>query len=306
MAGLDVLFTSSFVAYLPSLVPTAMLTTANATWASSSAAGVLGPAMAGALISIVGAPAAIATDGVSFIASVVALPSVRTVERSTAPTPQEYASVEAMRQGWEALLREPRLRAFAATAFTANFLYRVVMSVYVLYLTPILACQPRRLASSFGFGGGVGAPHWFGAGSTGCGCVRGGRSMIAGSYIHAWRSTRCSQKTRTDLRYFGMRRRPPHVERSASCLISADGAKYVRALSTDSTKGGRPAHRLIQLAMSAPVRWSPSTKKLRLSYDADIGLGGELAGVVPVPRMPLVPVQDGLDIHDNRRLVLSM
>ena len=79
MAGLDVLFTSTFVAYLPSLVPTSMLTMANATRASSSAAaGVLGPALAGALISIVGGPAAIATDGVSFIASVVALASVRT------------------------------------------------------------------------------------------------------------------------------------------------------------------------------------------------------------------------------------
>src|SRR5689334_544578 len=63
------------------------------------------------------------------------------------------------------------------------------------------------------------------------------------------RSTRCSQKTRNDLRYFGMRRRPRHVERSANCLISADGAKYVRALSTDRTKGGKPVYRLIQLAM---------------------------------------------------------
>src|SRR3989442_1283554 len=55
IAGLDVLFSSTFAAYLPTLVPTSMLTAANSARASSSAAAaVLGPALAGALISIVG------------------------------------------------------------------------------------------------------------------------------------------------------------------------------------------------------------------------------------------------------------
>jgi MFS family permease len=56
MAGLDVVFASTFAAYVPTLVPMTMLTAANGARASSSAAAsVLGPALAGALISIVGA-----------------------------------------------------------------------------------------------------------------------------------------------------------------------------------------------------------------------------------------------------------
>jgi MFS family permease len=157
IAGLDVLFTSSFVAYLPTLVPTAMLTAANAARASSSAAAsVFGPALAGALISIVGAPAAIATDGVSFIASAVALASVRAVEVPPHPRLRSTHPVEAMLQGWHSLLREPTLRAFAATAFTANFFYRVIMSEYVLYLTRDLGLSAATVGLIFGFGGGVG------------------------------------------------------------------------------------------------------------------------------------------------------
>jgi MFS family permease len=157
MAGLDVLFTSTFAAYLPTLVSTPVLTAANGARASSSAtASVLGPTLAGALISIVGAPAAIATDGVSFIASVVALASVRTIETRAHTHLSNTHPVEAMKRGWRALLGEPILRAFAATAFTANLFYRVIMSVYVLYLTRDLGLSAATVGVIFGLGGGVG------------------------------------------------------------------------------------------------------------------------------------------------------
>ncbi|MBV9324771.1 MAG: MFS transporter [Chloroflexi bacterium] len=157
MAGLDVLFASTFAAYVPTLVPMTMLTAANGARASSSAAAsVLGPALAGALISIVGAPAAIASDGLSFLASVVALASVRTTESRRHPQLSVTSPVEAILQGWHALLREPTLRAFAATAFTANFFYRVIMAVYVLYLTRDLGLSAATVGLIFGFGGGAG------------------------------------------------------------------------------------------------------------------------------------------------------
>jgi MFS family permease len=157
MAGLDVLFASTFAAYLPTLVPMRMLTAANGAAASSSAAAsVLGPALAGALISIVGAPAAIASDGVSFLASVLALASVRATELRPHPRLRSTPPVEAMLQGWHLLLREPTLRALEATAFTANFFYRVIMAVYVLYLTRDLGLSAATVGVIFGFGGGVG------------------------------------------------------------------------------------------------------------------------------------------------------
>ena len=71
MAGLDALFTASFVAYLPSLVSERSLVSANTARATSSAAAdVTGPAAAGALIGAFGAAFAIGLDAVSFLASV--------------------------------------------------------------------------------------------------------------------------------------------------------------------------------------------------------------------------------------------
>jgi predicted MFS family arabinose efflux permease len=157
IAGLDILFSSTFAAYLPTLVPTSMLTAANSARASSTAAAnVLGPALAGALISIVGAPAAIAADGFSFIASILALASVRTTEPPPHPDLTHTPPLAAILQGWQSLLREPTLRAFAATAFTANFFYRVIMSVYILYLARDLGLSAATIGIIFGFGGGVG------------------------------------------------------------------------------------------------------------------------------------------------------
>jgi hypothetical protein len=150
-------FDSTFAAYLPTLVPTPMLTAANGARASSSAAAsVLGPALAGALISIVGAPAAIAADGVSFVASVAAIGSLRASEPRPTPGLRSTPPIKAILQGWHSLLTEPTLRAFAATAFTANFFYRVIMSVYVLYLTRDLGLSAATVGIIFGFGGGVG------------------------------------------------------------------------------------------------------------------------------------------------------
>jgi len=157
IAGFDVLFSSTFAAYLPALVPTSMLTAANSGRASSSAAAsVLGPALAGALISIVGAHAAIAADGVSFVASILALASVRTTEPPPHPDLTRTPPLVAILQGWQWLLREPTLRAFAATAFTANFFYRVIMSVYILYLARDLGLPAATIGIIFGFGGGLG------------------------------------------------------------------------------------------------------------------------------------------------------
>jgi MFS family permease len=157
LAGLDVVFTSTFAAYLPTLVPTRMLTAANGARATSSAgASVLGPAIAGALISALGAAAALALDGASFVASVVALARVGATEYQEHDGPRTAPPLKAMLQGWHSLLSEPTLRAFAATAFTANFFYRVIMSIYVLYLLRDLGLSPATVGVIFGFGGGLG------------------------------------------------------------------------------------------------------------------------------------------------------
>ena len=81
LAAMDVVFAATFAAYLPSLIPASALVTANSARATSSAgAGVLGPAVAGVLISGLGAPLAILADALSFIVSAMGIGLVRASE----------------------------------------------------------------------------------------------------------------------------------------------------------------------------------------------------------------------------------
>ena len=157
LAALDVMFASTFGAYLPSLVPARDLVAANGARATSSAAaGVIGPAAAGLLISALGAPLAIFTDALSFLASVTGLALVRATEPPIARSNGNPNALKEIEEGWRVLLGDRILRAFAATAFTANFFYRVVMAVYVLYLTRDLHLSAAVVGAIFGLGGGIG------------------------------------------------------------------------------------------------------------------------------------------------------
>jgi len=54
------------------------------------------------------------------------------------------------------LVGDPILRAFLATAFTAQFFYSAIMAIYVLYLTRELGLSPVAIGIVFGLGGGAG------------------------------------------------------------------------------------------------------------------------------------------------------
>jgi predicted MFS family arabinose efflux permease len=157
LGALNVMFVTAFAAYLPSLVVPASLVTANAARATGSAAAdVVGPAVAGVLIQVLGTAGALAVDGASFLASVTGLALVRTAEPAPRPRPARRRLARELVEGWQLLLGQPMLRAFTLTAFTANFFYRIVMTVYVLYLIRDLALSPAVIGLIFGFGGGAG------------------------------------------------------------------------------------------------------------------------------------------------------
>jgi len=106
------------------------------------------------LVQLLGTPVAVALDGVSFLAS-----ADRDRARSSlgpAPPPRRQrlrTDIEAA-CGGAGPATNPILRAFVATAFTANFFYRVIMATYVLYLTRELALPPTAVGLIFGLGGG--------------------------------------------------------------------------------------------------------------------------------------------------------
>jgi MFS family permease len=153
----EVVFTMAFIAYLPSLVEPAALIVANGARATTSAAAdVVGPALAGVLIQVFGTAGAVALDASSFLASVGGLALVREHEELPVPPMRRPRIAHDVVEGWRFLLSEPVLRAFTATAFSANFFYRILMAAYVLYLTRDLALSPALIGVIFGLGGGVG------------------------------------------------------------------------------------------------------------------------------------------------------
>jgi MFS family permease len=119
MAALGVVFGTALVAYLPSLVAPRSLVAANGARATG--------------IALVRAP-----------------------EPAPPPRGQRLRMDVEVFEGLRALVDDPILRAFVATAFTANFFYRVIMATYVLYLTRDLGLPPSTIGVIFGLGGGTG------------------------------------------------------------------------------------------------------------------------------------------------------
>jgi hypothetical protein len=113
-------------------------------------------ACAGVLVQLLGKPVTVALDGVSFLASAIGIALVRRSEPAPPPRRQRLRTDIELLAGVQALTGNPILRAFVATAFTANFFYRVIMATYVLYLTRELALPPAAVGLIFGLGGGTG------------------------------------------------------------------------------------------------------------------------------------------------------
>ncbi len=157
MAALGVIFGTAFVAYFPSLVPSRSLIAANGARATSSAATeVAGPGLAGVLVQTLGVAGALAIDGASFVASALGIALVRAPEPAPpAQGARRRLDVE-LGEGLRTLTGDPILRAFLATAFTAQFFYSVIMAIYILYLTRELGLPPAALGVIFGLGGGAG------------------------------------------------------------------------------------------------------------------------------------------------------
>jgi MFS family permease len=184
MAALGVVFETALVAYLPTLVTPPLLVAANGARATSSAAtDVVGPGVCGVLVQLLGTPVAVALDGVSFLASAIGIALVRRSEPAPPPRRQRLRTDIELRAGVHALASNPILRAFVATAFTANFFYRVIMATYVLYLTRELALPPTAVGLIFGLGGGTGVLLGSAVASSVARSFGLGRTLVAAHFL---------------------------------------------------------------------------------------------------------------------------
>jgi MFS family permease len=140
--------------YLPTIVPKAQLVTANsALTASASAAEFTGFGVSGFLIQLFTAPIAIAVDAVTFIASALALGSIRQPEPPVPAVVDREPVFREIRDGLRVVLGSPTLRAIAAAHGSTHLLWGIFGTVYLLFATRDLALGPAAIGIIAGVGG---------------------------------------------------------------------------------------------------------------------------------------------------------
>ncbi|HUR02619.1 MAG TPA: MFS transporter [Nonomuraea sp.] len=157
----SVLFDVSWMSYVPTLVrdPRHYVEASAKMGASSSAAEVAGPGLAGMLVSALTAPVALVVDAFTYLMSIGSLLLVRAREPRPAPTPRRHMSRE-LSDGLRWVLTNPILRWLAITGFCCNFSTMTVWTLFILYGTRDLLLDPAVLGgvlAAASIGGLVGA-----------------------------------------------------------------------------------------------------------------------------------------------------
>ena len=155
MAG--TFFNLAWPAYLPRLATGDVLLRLNARLALlGEVSGLLGPGIAGALISIVKAPFAVLIDALSFLVSYVSLAAIRTPE----PPPARRSGltvVQELRDGVRAVWRRRTLRIITIEAINGNIAFSIMIGQSVIYQRLDLGFEPALIGAvaSIGFLGGA-------------------------------------------------------------------------------------------------------------------------------------------------------
>lgn len=155
-AILGAYFGVAYRSYLPSLVGRERVVEGNAKLGMSGAlAEAAAPALAGAIVQLFSAVAAIVVDAVSFIASAVSLMLIRTKE--PAPVTREDRSIRReIVEGLAVVWRDPYLRATSGFDVTRYFFGSFIGVLYTLYALQDLGLSPFIVGVAISLGG-VGA-----------------------------------------------------------------------------------------------------------------------------------------------------
>ena len=154
-----VFFDVAYQSYLPSLVGRDQLVDGNSKlMLSYSSSQVAGPGVAGVLIGLLGAAAAVLVDAVSFVASALFLARIKTREELPPQAERRPMRAELM-EGFRFLLAESRIRAIAASTMLFNFFSNVTFSIFLVYAVRVLDLGAGTIGILFALGniGGVAA-----------------------------------------------------------------------------------------------------------------------------------------------------
>lgn len=138
---LTVFFDVAYQSYLPALVDQDQLGDGNAKLETSRAgAQIAGPGLAGVLVQVVGAPAAVIADAVSFVLSASSVLFIRRAEPPVeAPARTEQPTMRSeIGEGLRYVLGHPALRAIAGCTATSNYFSSMLDAVLLVYLVRTL------------------------------------------------------------------------------------------------------------------------------------------------------------------------
>jgi MFS family permease len=177
---LSLAYDAAHQSFLPRLVPKGLLTAANARLhQTDSSAQMVGPALAGALVQLVGAATAVVVDAVSFLLSGLLLARVRVDEPVERPESRNLR--QELREGLSWVYGHRILAAMAITGHVWFFFNAVVATALPLYLQRVLHVDPfvfglmvavpgvggvlgallsTRIGRRFGAGPTIVAGHW--------------------------------------------------------------------------------------------------------------------------------------------------
>jgi len=154
---LTVFFDNASSAYLPSLIERQSLVDGNSKLeVSRSTAQIAGPGLAGLLIELTSAPAALIADAVSFLVSGALIAGIRRPARVLADSrpagPRLGALSRDVVDGARYLFSHPHLRAIALTTTTANFFRSTLVAVLLIYLVREAHASPGAIGLAYALG----------------------------------------------------------------------------------------------------------------------------------------------------------
>jgi MFS family permease len=146
-------FDVSYQSYLPSLIAREHLVEGNSKLqASSSAAQVGGPALAGVLVGWLTAPVALLVNGASYVVSVLGLVAIRRPEPEPERPERQASVVRSIGEGLRMVFGNAYVRACALQAGTYNFCWMALQTVFVLYAARELGLSSSTIGLLFALG----------------------------------------------------------------------------------------------------------------------------------------------------------
>ena len=151
-----VFFDVAYQSYLPAIISRSDLVEGNSKLqVTGSVAQMVGPALAGFLIQLVGAARAVTVDAASFFVSVLSLWWIRRPEPPPKPASSEGGSTgffSEMLEGIRFVIGNPTISRIAGSTATSNLGGNIVFAVYLIFAYRVLHLSPGTIGLVFAAG----------------------------------------------------------------------------------------------------------------------------------------------------------